>query len=123
MTTQEIAQRLVTLCRQGQSDQAYKELFADDAVSLEPTGFPNAEVKGLNNLLVKSQQFQEMTEEFHSLEVSEPIVAGDHFSVVMTLDATMKGRPRATISEIIVYEITEGKITQEQFFYKMPMPA
>ena len=36
MTTQEVANRLVELCRIGQIDQAQAELFADDATSIEP---------------------------------------------------------------------------------------
>ena len=36
MTTQQIAHRLAELCNQGQFEQAQKELFADDAVSIKP---------------------------------------------------------------------------------------
>ncbi len=36
MTTQEIANRLVELCQKGDFETAQKELFAEDAVSIEP---------------------------------------------------------------------------------------
>ena len=36
MTPQQIASRLAELCRQGQFEAAQKELFAEDAVSIEP---------------------------------------------------------------------------------------
>ena len=54
MTTQEIANRLVALCRTGQNAQAYKELFAENAIAVEPayTQAPNTE--GLPALIAKS---------------------------------------------------------------------
>ena len=36
MTTTEIAERLVDLCRKGQFEAAQKELFSADAVNIEP---------------------------------------------------------------------------------------
>ncbi|RYD90008.1 MAG: nuclear transport factor 2 family protein, partial [Sphingobacteriales bacterium] len=38
MNTQEVADRLVALCKEGKNIQAVKELYADDVVSLEPEG-------------------------------------------------------------------------------------
>ena len=40
MTTAEIAKRLTELCRQAKWEQAQKELFANDAVSIEPFATP-----------------------------------------------------------------------------------
>ena len=37
-TTQEVADRLVTLCRKGEFENAIKELYAPDVVSIEPEG-------------------------------------------------------------------------------------
>jgi hypothetical protein len=53
----------------------------------------------------------------HSVEVSEPLVAGNWFSVVMTLDVTMKEYGRVTMREVCVYHVKDDKIVQEQFFY------
>ena len=36
MTTKEIAERLVALCRQGQVETAQRELYAADAINIEP---------------------------------------------------------------------------------------
>src|ERR1044071_5092578 len=50
MTTQEIAERLVALCRQGKFADAQKELYAADVINIEPyatPGFPK-ETRGLN---------------------------------------------------------------------------
>src|ERR1700759_1509724 len=40
MTTEQIAARLVELCRKGEYEQAQKELYADDAESVEAPGAP-----------------------------------------------------------------------------------
>ena len=49
MTTQEIANRLVALCREQKWEQAHKELYAADAMSIEPHAQPgmSKETKGL----------------------------------------------------------------------------
>jgi len=41
MTTEQIAARLAELCRQGQFEDAQKELYAENAVSIEPEGMPD----------------------------------------------------------------------------------
>lgn len=35
----------------------------------------------------------------------------------MTMDITMKGMGRFTMEEICVYEVNDGKIVREDFFY------
>jgi hypothetical protein len=121
MTTQQIANRLVELCRTGQNVQAYQELFSQDAVAIEPAfvadygGAP--ETKGLPALLAKNAKFQEMLEAYHSGSISEPLVAGNFFSVKMEMDVTYKEMGRRLDEEICVYEVRDGKIVKEQFFY------
>ena len=36
MTTKEIAEKLVTYCRQGKFEEAQVELYSKDAISIEP---------------------------------------------------------------------------------------
>lgn len=125
MTTQEVANRLVELCRIGKWDQAQTELFAENAVSIEPEGqqFP-AVTAGKEAIKAKGERWASMVEEFHGAEVSEPLVSGDQFSVGWSMDITYKGGPRTTSKEIGVFEVREGKITKEQFFYPVnPAPA
>ena len=116
MTTQEIANRLVELCRQGQFDQALTELYAENAVSIEPEGFA-PKVEGLEGLRQKGKQYSEMIEELYGGEVSDAIVADDYFSVMMSQDVKFKGKERIKSSEICVYHVKDGKIVSEQFFY------
>lgn len=117
MNTQEVANRLVALCRQGQNMQAVEELYAPNVVSREVAGAPNELVEGFENVKAKSVQWYEMVETVHGGSVSDPVVAGNHFSCAMTMDITMKGQARSTIEEVCVYEVKDGKIVGEQFFY------
>ncbi len=118
MTTQEIAARLVELCRQGQYETAQTELYADDAISIEPEGNPmSGKVEGLAGIIAKGHQFMSMVEEFHGGTVSDPVIAGNQFSVAAVLDATYKGRGRSLMEEICVYKVKDGKIVSEQFIY------
>ena len=117
MTTKEIAHRLAELCKKGDFETAHKELFAEDAVSIEPyagMGFEK-EVKGLPALKAKSDLWNSMVEEYHGTEISEPIIAPNSFALTMSMDVTMKGRGRATMAEICLYKIKDGKIISEEF--------
>jgi hypothetical protein len=120
MNAEQVAKRLVALCREGKYEQCQKELYADTATSTEPAGLPPGalgNVKGLPAILEKGRQFQSMIEAVHGGNVSDPVIAGNWFSVSMTLDITMKGRGRVNMSEVCVYHVQDGKVTSEQFFY------
>jgi hypothetical protein len=119
MTTQEIALRLAALCREGKYETAQKELYSPEAESIEPADSPGLQnVKGLEAIVQKGQQFQSMVEAVHSSTVSEPVIAGNTFAVAMLLDITMKGVGRVPMEELAVYEVKDGKIIKEHFFYK-----
>lgn len=117
MTTKEIAERLVALCRQGRFEEAQKQLFAPDAVSLEPYGTPEfaQETKGLEAIVEKGHKFMSMVEETHAMSVSDPVVAANSFACTMRLDVTMKGQGRMDMSELCVYDVRDGKIVSEEF--------
>ena len=119
MTTHEIASKLVAFCRKGEWEAAQKALYAPDAVSFEPEATPvfAKETKGLDAIIAKGQKFNAMVEQFHSITVSEPLVADDVFAITLTMDLTMKGRGRTPMSEIGVYKVKDGKIVSEQFTY------
>jgi hypothetical protein len=117
MTTQQVADRLVALCRQGQIGQAMEELYADNIVSIEPPNAPTKSAQGKKAVLEKGKQFASMIEERHGGSFSDPIVGGRYFSAAMVLDATIKGMGRMKLEEICVYEVKDGKIVWEQFFF------
>ena len=117
MTTKEIANRLTELCRKGEWAQAQNELYADNAVSIEPMATPafEKETKSLKAIIEKGEKFDNMVQEYHSLKISEPLVTDKSIAFVLSMDLTMKGRPREQMSEICVYDVEDGKIVSEQF--------
>ena len=117
MTTQEIADKLVAYCRAGEFQKCYDELYSPNVVSLEPAGSPMERVEGIDGILAKGKAWNEMMEEFHGSTITDPVVCGNHFSLGMTMDATFKEVGREKMEEICVYEVQDGKVVKEQFFY------
>lgn len=120
MTIQEVANRFNELAQTGEWDKIQAELFADSAESIEPPhaaaiGMVNA--TGIDAIKKKGEAFNSMVEEMHGGYSTEPIVAGNHFTVGMGMDVTMKGMERSKMDEIVVYAVKDGKIVKEQFFY------
>lgn len=118
MKTKEIATRLAELCNKGDFETVQKELFAADAVSIEPQATPafEKETKGLDKILEKGKKFEGMVEKMNSVSVSEPMCADNSFALTMTLDAVMKENGAMKMTELCVYKIKDGKIISEQFF-------
>ena len=99
-STTEIAHRLVALCRQGAYETAQSELYAADAVSMEPEGSPTPNVRGRDAIIAKGKAFV-ASMEIHGGTVSEPIVADSFFTLSMSLDLTPRGGgPRFLMEEI-----------------------
>jgi hypothetical protein len=119
-TTQEVANKLVKLCREGKNEDAIKELYAEHIISIEPKGSRHERTEGKKAVLDKTTQFMGMVETFHSSKISDPIFTGNHFSCVMEMDVTLKGMGRSSMNEVCVYEVKDGKIIHEQFFFNVP---
>lgn len=118
MSTKEIADRLVYLCRNGKVEEAKEELFSADVVSIEPfEGLLPKETKGMEGIRKKAELFVSHVQEFYGDVISDPLVAGDYFSLAWDSDLQMKGEKRKTNHELCVYKTKNGKIVSEQFFY------
>lgn len=117
MTTQEVANKFYAWAQAGDWASIQNELFAENAVSLEPEWAPVPKVEGIEAIRQKGEQFNSMVEAYHGGYCNEPIVAGNHFSCTMGMDVTFKERGRQKMDEVCVYEVQEGKIVKEQFFY------
>ena len=120
MNTEEVANRLVELCRAGKYEQAQEELYAEDAVSIEMEGMSGGSLgnaRGLDAIREKGRKWAGNIVEMHGGSVGDPIIAGNWFSLVMGIDATYKDMGRVDMKEICVYGVRDGKIVHEQFFY------
>lgn len=119
MNTKDVANRFYELSQQGDWDAIQNELYCENAVSIEPEFSQGpTRVEGLEAIKQKGVQFREMIEETHGGYCNEPIVAGNHFSCTMGMDVTMKGIGRINMDEVCVYEVKDGKIVKEQFFFE-----
>ncbi|MFT6797382.1 MAG: hypothetical protein ACJART_002533 [Maribacter sp.] len=121
MTTEEVAQKLVGLCKEGRYPEAY-DMYAEDAISVEMDGWVAGKqiTKGKSNILEGFNQWQSNIQEMHGGSVGDPVVAGNHFVVPMTSDVTFKQGGRVQMDELCVYEVANGQIKKAQFFYEVP---
>ena len=117
MTTKEVADKLITMCRDGKVEEAKLEFFTEDTLSIEPReGMLPKETKGLKAIQAKAELFISLVDQFYGSTITDPIIAGDYFSVGWITDIQMKGEERKTSSEICLYKVKDGKIISEQFF-------
>ena len=121
MTTQDVANRYMELEKQGKWVEIQDELYSTDVVCIEPEhaaamGMQTV-TKGLDAVKAKAQAWNQGIEEMHGGYCSEPVVGGNFFSVAMGMDVTMKGAGRMKMDEIAVFEVKDGKIVKEQFFF------
>jgi len=119
MTTEEVANRLVSLCREGKNMEAIKELYHEDIESIDPEGVPSGNAKGVEAVMQKEEGFFGHVEEVHSAFVSDPLVSGNYFSVNMGGDYSFKDGNRNEMNELCIYKVDNGKIVYEQFFFDM----
>lgn len=119
MTTQEIANRLVELCRQEKHPQAQEELYHLDIISIEDEKSGAPVTIGMDAIRAKTIAWDENVIEIHHANVSNPIVTGNYFVVSMENDISFKDKGRIEIKELCVYETKDGKIVKEQFFYDL----
>jgi hypothetical protein len=121
MTTQEVADQLVKLCKEGKFSEAVATLYSNDIVSMEAGAPPGGsrESKGLDAVKAKGQWWED-NHEVHSATVEGPIVAGSHFATTFKIDVTFKPEnKRFTLEEVAVYKVKDGKVVYEEFFYNM----
>ena len=118
MDTKQIAARLKELCEKNEFEKAQQELYADDVISIEQKETESfaKETKGKDAVFAKIKKFDDMVETMYSNRVSEPLIAGNSFSFISTMDVKMKEQERMTMSELCVYETKDGKVISERFF-------
>jgi ketosteroid isomerase-like protein len=120
MTTQEVAARFYELAKEEKWFEIQDEFFADNVKSIDPENspyFPYAE--GKTAVRKKGEDFVKRIEAVHKVATTAPLVAGHHFAVGREKDLTVQGLGRIQINQIMMYEVKDGKIISEQFFYSV----
>lgn len=118
MTTQEIAARFNELAQQEKWFEIQDEFFAENVRSIDPPDSPYfGYAEGKGPVRKKGEDFVKRIEALHRLYTSEPLVTGNHFVVVREKDITVQGHGRIQINELMLYEVKDGQIVLEQFFY------
>lgn len=120
MTTQQVADAVVKLCSAGKLDEVVQSFYSPEIVSTEAGAPPgqSREARGIEAVKAKGEYWT-ANHEVHSLKVEGPLVAGSHFAVTFKIDATFKPQNRRfQMEEVAVYEVAQGKIVHEEFFYK-----
>ena len=118
MTTQEVASRFNELAQQEKWFEIQDELFSDDVKSIEPRGsqyLHNAE--GKSAVRKKGEDWVKRIEVAHRRATTKPIIGDNHFAVGREVDITVRGHGRIQINQIMMYEVRDGQIISEQFFY------
>lgn len=119
MSTLEIANKLIDLCRQGRHAECLATMYADHAVSVEAMAMPGTgqESNGLAAIKGKSEWWVN-NHEVHSAVITGPWPNGNRFVVGFNYDVTNKpSGQRMQLDEVGLYTVENGKIVREEFFY------
>ena len=121
MTTYEVANRYYELACQSKWQELQEELHDDNVIGVEPEHVAAKGIqvvtKGKESMIAKGAARRTTMETLHSQYCSEPMVAGDFFSVVLKRDITFKNKTRILMEEICIIQVNQGKIISEQYFY------
>ncbi len=120
-TLTDVANQLVTYCREGNEQKCLEELYSADAVSVEALPMPGMdgpESAGVNAIRGKHEWWNN-TMEVHSANVEGPYFHGtDRFAVIFEIDATNKDTgDRSEMKEVGIYTVKGGKVVREEFYY------
>lgn len=118
LTTQEVAARFDELARQEKWFEIQGELFADNVRSVDPPNSPYfGYAEGKVAVRKKGEDFVKKIEALHGANITHPVIGGNHFAVGRNVDITVEGFGRIKIDQVMLYEVKDGQIILEQFFY------
>jgi ketosteroid isomerase-like protein len=123
--TKAVAEELVELCRAGRNLDAIENLYHEKVVSIEPVGSDTmpAEMTGKDAVRQKTEWWGQNFE-VHSAKVDGPFIGDGEFAVFYDYDTTFKPTgERQRMKEMARYEVKDGKIVREEFFYNAPPNA
>lgn len=117
-TTAGVAARFNELAQQEKWFEIQDELFAANVKSIDPPNSPYfGYAEGKENVRKKGEDWVKRIEAAHHRYTTAPIVAANHFVVGREVEITVQGHGRIQINELMLYEVQNGEIVSEQFFY------
>lgn len=119
MDTAAVAKRYYELFKENKLQEIIQELYSHEIVSLEPEnnlGLPPV-TNGIKEYGKKQGMFFSQIEEVYGGSIEMPLVSNNYFTVLTSSDVKFKGKGRIQRDEISVFEVKDGKIIKEQFFY------
>ena len=119
MSTTQIGQELVALCKQGKNMEAIEKFYSPNIISVEAMAMPGMgqTQEGIEAIKGKNKWWVE-NHEVHGGEVSGPFPNGDRFAVLFKFDVTPKHTgQRMTMEEVGLFTVEGDKIVKEEFFY------
>ena len=118
LTTQEVSARFHELAQQEKWFEIQDELFAENVKSIDPQNSPYfGYAEGKAPVRKKGEDFVSKIQAVHRASTTAPLVTGNHIAVGREMDITVQGHGRIQINEIMLYEVKDGQIISEQFFY------
>jgi hypothetical protein len=114
-TIHQIADRLISLCREQKFVEAYKELYGEEAESIDPMYSLMPPARGLITLIEREKQFLAKAT-INEIKISEPLISGKYFAIHIHMDFNIEDRGRKIVDELAVYNVKGGKIVRQQFF-------
>ena len=118
ITTQEVAARFNELAQQEKWFEIQDEFFSDNVKSIDPPNSPYfGYAEGKDAVRKKGEDFIKKIEKVHGTSTTQPVTGGNHFSVGRNVDITVTGFGRIQIDQVMLYEVKNGQIISEQFFY------
>ena len=118
MTIQEVAARFNELAQEEKWFEIQDELFGEDVKSIEPShaqylGY----AEGKANVRKKGEDFVKRIAAVHHASTTAPVVGGNYFAVGRQMEITHQDHGKLQMNEIMMYEVKDGLIILEQFFY------
>ena len=118
VTNEEILDRFKALAIEERWFDIQDDLFSTNVKSIDPAHSPYmGYAEGKAAVRKKGKDFVAKVEEFHGARTSEPVMGGNYIAVARDMDITAQGFGRIQINEVMLYEIKNGEIISEQFFY------
>lgn len=107
------------MVKEGDYFTAYDELFDVNATAIEPqlSAMNLDKVIGIPAIKNKVGALSEGISELISRKMSAPITSANHIAFTNIVKAKLKDGNEMNLSEICMYEVQNGKIISEQFFY------